>query len=413
MLDIRTYVRYLFYVRKVPLEDLKTQIAADRIAIREELLDSVVNSGRADRERLRSILKADRAELWRADGHKNGAQFVSATFHVSNWKAKRWIEAAYVLEHLPFTSAALESGALSLDKVVELARFATPADESRWVKWAAKATTGAVRGKADAEVKRAQHEAEKLEDTRYLSHSRWDDHIWIEARLPVEEGEKVVRAIDELAAKLPAHPDRTQEATIDQRRADAFVALVTHSGMGSTDTTVVVHASVDALVASDGSATLGRSALHPETARRLCCDSKIRTVVEDGHGGRLGIGDASRVVPKWLREEVLVRDGHKCAFPGCEHSRFLDVHHVKHWLFGGLTEIDNLLTLCTFHHKLIHEHRWSVSLDQNQRPVWFRPGGRVYEPGPAPPTVFELKKDTPRLAEAIGSSRLLGLAAVL
>jgi hypothetical protein len=311
---------------------------------------------------------------------------------------------------------------LSLDKVVELARFVTAADESRWVKWAAKATTGQVRGRAEAAVQRAADDAEKIESTRSFTHWRWDDHICFEGRLPIDEGQRVARAIDALADELPAHPDAetasdllgSRENTIDQRRADAFVALVTHSGETRGDTTIVVHAPVDVLAHGLGAATIGSGlALHPETARRLCCDSKIRTVVEDGHGGRLGIGDASRIVPNWLRNEVLERDGYACSFPGCEHSRFLDVHHVVHWLFGGETELDNLLTLCHFHHKLIHEHRWSVALDVHQRATWFRPGGRVYEPGPAPPTVVEIESDRPKIAEAIGFSRLLGLAAVL
>lgn len=393
------------------------------MAIRQGLVATVPAGGVVDRERLRWILKADRAELWRTDGHRTCASFVSAVFQVSNWKARRWIAAAHVVEHLPHTSAALESGALSLDKVVELARFASSADESRWVAWAQKMTPGGVRARADAEVKRNQEEAKEVEQTRYLTHSRWDDHIWIEARLPLEDGERVVKAIDELAHTLPRHPDDDalaqllddDDISIDQRRADALVALVTNGGATSSETTVIVQAPLQALVADEGSASIdGRLTIHPETARRLCCDAKLRTVVGDGLGGRLGIGDLSRVVPAWLRQEVLDRDGHQCTFPGCEHSRYLHMHHVIHWLFGGHTELDNLLTLCHFHHKLIHEYRWSVTLDKHQRPVWFRPGGRVYEPGPAPPTQLpEPKKESPRLAEAIGFSRLLGMAAAL
>ena len=280
-----------------------------------------------------------------------------------------------------------------------------------------------MRDRADAEVKRARDEAEHPEATRSLEYWRESDHVFVQARLPSDEGERVISAIDKLAEKLPAHPDDAARAqlfgdneppSIDQRRADAFVALVTSSGAGTSDTTLVVHASIAALTEDSGSATIaGRPTVHPETARRLCCDSKIRTVV-DGGNGTIGIGGTSRVVPGWLRAEVLERDGHRCTFSGCEAKSFLHVHHVVHWVRGGLTELDNLITLCTFHHKLIHEFGWSVTLDHRQRPMWFRPSGRVYEPGPPPPTgVPELKKDPPRLAEAIGYSRMLGLTAVL
>ncbi len=402
---------------------IKAQLAEDRMAIKEGFQESLVGAGRAERERLRWILKADRAELWRSEGARNMAQFLSGQAHISNWKARRMIEAAYALESLPLTAAALESGALSLDKVVELARFVTPADESRWISWARRRTTGGVRDRADTEVKRARDEAEHPEATRSLDYWRERDHVFIQARLPSDEGERVISAIDKLAEKLPAHPDDAARAelfggdeppSIDQRRADALVALVTSSGAGTSDTTVVVHASLAALTEDLGSATVsGRPAIHPETARRLCCDSKIRTVLEDGVG-TVGIGSTSRVVPAWLRAEVLERDGHRCTFSGCEIRDHLHMHHVVHWVRGGLTELDNLITLCTFHHKLIHEFGWSVTLDHQQRPIWFRPSSRVYEPGPPPPTeVPEPKKDPPRLAEAIGYSRMFALAAVL
>ena len=402
---------------------IKTQLAEDRMAIKEGLQTSLVGAGRAERERLRWILKADRAELWRSEGARNMAQFLSAQAHISNWKARRMIEAAYALESLPLTAAALESGGLSLDKVVELARFVTPADESRWVSWARRVSTGGVRDRADSEIKRARDEAEVPEATCSLEYWRESDYVFIQARLPSDDGERVIGAIDKLAKELPAHPDDAARAemfggdeppSIDQRRADALVALVTSSGAAASDTTLVVHASIGALTENLGSATIaGRPTVHPETARRLCCDSKIRTVLDDG-SRTVGIGGTSRVMPAWLRAEVLERDGHRCGFSGCEITDHLHMHHVVHWIRGGLTELDNLITLCTFHHKLIHEFRWSVTLDHHQRPVWFRPSGRVYEPGPAPPTeIPQLKKDPPRLAEAIGYSRMFGLAAVL
>ena len=103
---------------RVERPSVKAQLAEDRLAIREGLHRSAVAVGIADREHLRWILKADRAELWRTEGARGCAQWLSAVFHISSWKARRWIETAYVLESLPLTAAALESGSLSLDKVV-------------------------------------------------------------------------------------------------------------------------------------------------------------------------------------------------------------------------------------------------------------------------------------------------------
>src|SRR5690606_22892930 len=47
-------------------------------------------------------------------------------------------------------------------------------------------------------------------------------------------------------------------------------------------------------------------------------------------------------------------------FPGCEHRRWLDAHHVHHWLHGGETSADNLILLCPTHHRLLHEGGYGI-----------------------------------------------------
>jgi hypothetical protein len=73
-----------------------------------------------------------------------------------------------------------------------------------------------------------------------------------------------------------------------------------------------------------------------------------------------------------------------CSFPNCEHRRFTDAHHIRWWSRGGTTDLDNLVLLCTFHHKLVHEHGWGLSRDAEDGEVrWFRPDGTRYRAGPA------------------------------
>jgi hypothetical protein len=52
-----------------------------------------------------------------------------------------------------------------------------------------------------------------------------------------------------------------------------------------------------------------------------------------------------------------------CRFPGCARTRFVDAHHVRHWSRGGETNLDNLVLLCRRHHRLVHEHGYTLGLD--------------------------------------------------
>jgi Domain of unknown function (DUF222) len=63
------------------------------------------------------------------------AHFLAMRYGISEWKARRWIAAAHALEPLPKISEAFASGALGIDKVVELTRFATPVIRLR-LRWA-------------------------------------------------------------------------------------------------------------------------------------------------------------------------------------------------------------------------------------------------------------------------------------
>ncbi|MDH5344126.1 MAG: HNH endonuclease [Gammaproteobacteria bacterium] len=89
---------------------------------------------------------------------------------------------------------------------------------------------------------------------------------------------------------------------------------------------------------------------HFETVKRLCCDGQAIAITEYETGTPLGIGRKSRIVPKAIQRAVRARDNDRCTFPGCNHHRFLQCHHVEHWSNGGETSLDNLLLLCTKHH---------------------------------------------------------------
>lgn len=85
-----------------------------------------------------------------------------------------------------------------------------------------------------------------------------------------------------------------------------------------------------------------------------------------------------------LRRAVLARD-RGCRFPGCGATRHLQVHHVWHWAQGGPIDLANLVTLCGFHHRFVHERDWVVVA--SGRPGRFSfapPDGQPLAQGPVP-----------------------------
>jgi hypothetical protein len=79
-----------------------------------------------------------------------------------------------------------------------------------------------------------------------------------------------------------------------------------------------------------------------------------------------------------LGRALRARDG-GCRYPGCDRTRFTDGHHVKHWADGGETKHSNLVTLCGFHHRLVHEGGYGVAATDHGLFVFTRPDGRRVE----------------------------------
>jgi hypothetical protein len=145
-----------------------------------------------------------------------------------------------------------------------------------------------------------------------------------------------------------------------------------------------VHAPLAALIQDQGGAELeSGGVLHPETTRRLLSGARVQVVIEDDEGTALGMGRLSGEPSAAILRQLRYRD-RECRCPGCGARRFTQAHHVRWWRHGGRTDLDNLVLVCSFHHKLVHELGWSLRLEGGAV-RWFRPDGNPYRAGPDPP----------------------------
>ena len=61
-------------------------------------------------------------------------------------------------------------------------------------------------------------------------------------------------------------------------------------------------------------------------------------------------------IPPAKRRKVLAMARHKCQTPGCNHTRFLEIHHIVPRSKGGSNELSNLRVCCSACHARIHAH---------------------------------------------------------
>ena len=121
------------------------------------------------RKILTIIAELDERKLWRDEGCRDMAQWLSGRIGISAWIAARWVAASHAIPKLPLISAALESGSLGLDKVLELCRFATPETEQELIAWARRVSVATVRHKADVFNRPQLEEVRSVEQARFLS----------------------------------------------------------------------------------------------------------------------------------------------------------------------------------------------------------------------------------------------------
>ncbi len=348
--------------------------------------------GSAERRRLAHIQALSQRRVWLEDDCRDMTQWVSQHLGIGTYKARKLVDCAGAIESLPKISDALGSGVLSIDKVVELSRFATPGTEAKLITWAKRVSPVAIRARAQELAARDRDETNDNRNDRFFRWSIDEDKLWLEGLVPAEVGMPMVSVIKAHAAGLSVAPGKEvpgcETNPEEQRYADALVELVLGRSLETGERAVVPEVIVHTRLHESGFGNGVNSqgvVLHPDTVERLTCDCRLRFVLTDESGNAAGIGRASRDVPSWLRQAVLKAYDFSCVFPGCDCRRYLDAHHVVHWSRGGPTDFDNLVPLCSRHHDLVHEHGWSVFRGTNGTVIWYRPDGREYLPGPEPP----------------------------
>jgi hypothetical protein len=264
------------------------------------------------------------------------------------------LRVAQALEELPEMARELEAGRVSFSAARELSRVATTSTEREWL---------------DAARGRTVRELEQLVSGRRPG-SRPDDPPQASAKrhvLRLEVSGEVLATFREAMARIR----REAGEALDD---DAALLLLARSALGGPrdQGRSSYQVAITICEACERGRQVGRGELvevAPAAVEMATCDGQhLGAVLPDAHVGAVSQAAvsstvevvsriparATQTIPPALRRAVLRRDGACCRLPGCRHATFVDVHHLVPRAEGGGHTPENLVTLCSAHHRAIH-----------------------------------------------------------
>jgi len=330
-------------------------------ALFEELAELAGQRNAIDGRLVQIVAEIDGDRLWGATGARSVAGLVAWRLGLSSHTANSITTVAGRLAEFPRCAEAMREGRLSLDQVAVIAGGAGDGSDEHYAQLASVATVNQLRTAVKLEPRpdpepRPQPQASitKTSDERFTT--------W-RIRLPHLESAKLDAALASHRDALIADwkHDHGEDARPTEQcpplpgSYEAFLRLV-EAGWDAEvarrphgqHTTVIAHLDI-----KDHVAALHLGPLLSDADRQyLTCDATCEVWFERA-GQPLGAGRTTRTINRRLRRALEHRHP-SCAVPGCGATRGLHAHHLVHWEDGGPTELENLVLLCPYHHRLHH-----------------------------------------------------------
>jgi len=339
--------------------------------------------------------------LWSQAGIASPEQWLAWQSGLSPARDHQIVLLARRRAELPATTAALVEGSLAVDQATVVAQRAPAWADSEACQLARFATVAQARRVLNAYVFEppapvtaappAPADPSPVDQCRFHADEAGRFHLHAEGDV---DGGSVVEA-----ALTEAHDALTRQGHRDVSWWDALVEVAERSLSAATPRSRLdrfrsyLHLEADASDPAGLRARFAGGAPLPVGVRRLLgCDSVVRPVWWE-QGVPVKLGRAQRTVPAHVRRLVLHRDHHACRVPGCDATRWLDVHHIVHWEDGGTTDTDNLVTVCRAHHRAHHRGTLAISgnadgpdgITVSTAHGLLRAGGRPQPPSSPPP----------------------------
>lgn len=331
-----------------------------------------IDGGLRELERIRRMVDAASAALIAGlgtRGRDTAAAFARATGS-SGRRAREQTRAAEVVEKVVGAAAALERGEVSTEHLCVLARIVDVDEAAELLPLAAAQTpedfaATVTRFELDRDGVGVRERQQGARSVRFFAAE--EGCVGVRGVLTPLEGAELKARLMQVAdtAWRREHPERAEVLgghggrPLHIRLADALVALVRgESGASGARPSIVVTVNAETLEAEVAGTGPGSGPVSIVDAAELAGRADMYAAIRATSGAVLSFGRSRRLATALQRLAVVIRDGGRCAYGGCDasHDR-CDVHHVVEFEHGGVTDLANLALLCAAHHAYLHSNR--------------------------------------------------------
>lgn len=230
------------------------------------------------------------------------------------------------------------------------------------------------------EVLEAEMQEEQLDDATVT-----DPHPDLSRKVDLGEGADVEEACPGEQTKRSSEISLESILRLPSRygppvKADMYSAFVTMINMVRDCRHPAVRAPgahVTVMLTEDGKAWMPSNPQAPAAAiKHYVGNAYVRGHLLNSQGLTMHYGRERRFASDAQVQALLSLWGNQCAMPGCTHSRFMEIHHIRDWADGGKTDIGNLIPLCSSCHSRVSHGIASITPRANQLEFRFLDGSR-------------------------------------
>ena len=367
--------------------DKEVLLLVDRI---RHLVQSLTKS---KAELLQLIYDFDVNEFAKAFGASSTSAWLVREFSIAFSTAYEWLRVARQAVHFTFLMDAFRAAEIDYSTVRLLLKYLTADNEVELVELAKQL------GHEQMKKYLAGHDTKEPKEEHPEHYLRIKDlpngDVAAEIVMSGTDGSffKAALKIGEMAyyeqenAELQAAAEETRPARqtvsgygmpIGRSLLQSFMGIVNMVRTKATNALRTPGAHVNIVLNADGHAYMPAAPKVPSAAlANLVANALSRLNVADSSGLILNVGRAQRLATDAQVNALMTMWGHQCAMPGCTHTRFIEVHHMKEWADGGNTDLDNLIPLCSACHSLVTDG-WALIERHGKQICFFMGDGSSY-----------------------------------